>query len=103
LPGPRGDLWDAPVSVHRVSAAWRACPVLAKVPKRFGGLGTASDDQGRSFFPREAASPQRMDAPGAELRVGGQDQPTPAVGLLRMPDARSSPPKRLFEEAEGVL
>jgi hypothetical protein len=53
------------VSVHRVSAPSRACPVLAKVPKRFGGLGTASDDQGCSFFPREAASPQRMDAPGA--------------------------------------
>ena len=53
------------MSVHRVSAPSRVCPVLAKVPKRFGGLGTASDDQGRSFFPREAASPQRMDAPGA--------------------------------------
>ena len=39
----------------------------------------------------------------AQLHVCRQDQPTPAVSLLRMTHSRDGPPQGLFEEAEGVL
>ncbi|MCP2256870.1 hypothetical protein LX15_000553 [Streptoalloteichus tenebrarius] len=39
----------------------------------------------------------------AELGVGGEQQPAPAVGRLRVPERRSGPAKGLCEHAEGVL
>jgi len=39
----------------------------------------------------------------AQLRVGGQHQPRPAVSLLGVAHPRRRPPHALLEEAEGVL
>ncbi len=53
-------------------------------------------------FPRQAA----VGDPGSrqpQLRVGGPDQPGPAVGLLRVPHAGRRPAERLLAEAQRVL
>ena len=39
----------------------------------------------------------------AQLRIGGQDQPRPPVGLLGVAHPWARPPERLLEKAEGVL
>ena len=39
----------------------------------------------------------------AQLRVGGQDYPSPPVGLLRMPHPWGRPSQSLLEEADRVL
>ncbi len=46
---------------------------------------------------------QHAPARQAQLRIGGQDQPCPPVGLLGVAHPRARPPERLLEKAEGVL
>src|SRR5829696_2766657 len=46
---------------------------------------------------------QHAPARQAQLRIGGQDQPRPPVGLLGMAHPWATPPERLLEKAERVL
>ncbi len=39
----------------------------------------------------------------AELRIGREDQPTPAISLVRVADPRHRPVQGLLEEADGML
>jgi len=56
----------------------------------------------QAAFPRQA--PVRDDGAGQpKLSVGQEHQPGPAVGLLRVADARRRPGEDLFAEAEGVF
>ena len=55
-----------------------------------------------SAFPRESEIVDEL-AGETELRVGGDDQRGPTVGLLRGADRRRGPAQRPLHEPEGVF
>ena len=82
---------------------------LAGVPTDGRSCGNGSPHAGRrqpaavgaAAAPRAGAGRATAPAGQAQLGVGQQHQPGPAVGLLRVADARRRPAERLLAEAAG--
>jgi hypothetical protein len=94
-----GSARGAPAGFRRIGCRAEPCQKLRKP----AADPTRSQPAGRAGpLPRQP-SVTGHPAGQAQLGVGGQHQPGPAVGLLGMPGPRGGPAQGLLTEPDGVL
>ena len=94
--------WPSGAGTGGFRRAGRAGGLWADVQEVAADADGSERVRGAGLFPGTAPVSGEW-AGEAELGVGGEDQPGPAVGGFRRADLRGGPAEGLFEQAEGVL